>query len=401
MGFFDGVFSGQMIKDGNIGKGIFGYLFPSSGEGTMANASTAMTLSSFYNAVDIISNDIAKLPKHVYQKTLKGSEKLDTPVNYLINVEPNKLYTAFDFWKVVVLTVILKGNAYAYIHRNKNGEVVMYEFLGSDDEVHVYLDEGNLTYRYDGEEYDGEDILHFKAFTLDGIMGIPVIRFAAASLGVSLDSQNYVSSIYKDRGVGYGVIESDQDVKTENKIAIEDGFTAKMSSGNKFRVPLLDSGMKYKSISVTPAEAQFIETDKRGILEVCRWLNIAPHKLKVLDNANFSNIYHQSTEHVQDSILPWVVRFEQELQRKFFGKINSDYYIKFNEKMLLRGDLDARQKFYTAAIYAGFMSRNEVRELEDMNPIPGLDEPLQPVNMETLSQVLNNNENKSKDDKKD
>src|SRR5690606_15916810 len=190
MGFFDNVFTGQMIADGNAGKGIFSYLFPSSGSGTKASAATALTLSSFYNALNIISDDVAKLPKHVYQRKLSGKEKVDTPINYLLNVSPCKLYTAFDYWKVNVIMAILKGNAYSYIHRDRNNLPTMLEFLGSDDEVQVYMDEnGKLTYFYDGDGYSDDDILHFKAFTLDGIMGISVIRFAANSLGVNLDAQ--------------------------------------------------------------------------------------------------------------------------------------------------------------------------------------------------------------------
>src|SRR5690606_19615010 len=136
---------------------------------------------------------------------------------------------------------------------------------------------------------------------------------------------------------------------------------------------------------------EFIETNKMAILEICRWLNIAPHKLKVLDNANFSNIYHQSIEHVQDSILPWLVRLEQEMNRKFFGIQQQNFYIKMNEKMLLRGDLNSKQVFYSAMVYSGVMTRNEVRALEDLNPIDGLDEPLTPVNSELLDFMLKKN----------
>jgi HK97 family phage portal protein len=188
--------------------------------------------------------------------------------------------------------------------------------------------------------------------------------------------------------LGYGVIESDLGVDPNNKKLIEEGFAAKMAQKNKFKVPMLDSGMKYKSITVTPAEAQFLESNKNGVIEVCRWLNIAPHKLKVLDNANFSNIQHQSIEHVQDSLLPWIMRLEQETSRKVFSdneKKVEQVYIKFNEKVLLRGDLEARKNFYVSLVYAGVMTRNEARALEDLNPMEGLDEMLQPVNMQALS----------------
>jgi len=159
-----------------------------------------------------------------------------------------------------------------------------------------------------------------------------------------------------------------------------------MNAESKFKVPMLDAGMKYKSISISPAEAQFIETNKNGVVEVCRWLNIAPHKLKDLSNGTYSNIQQQSIEHVQDSILPWIVRMEQELSRKIFSdKEKQTLYVKFNEKSLLRGDLAARKDYMIALVDHGIMTRNEARSLEDMNPIEGLDEMLQMVSLQTIT----------------
>jgi len=104
---------------------------------------------------------------------------------------------------------------------------------------------------------------------------IPSVTFAAKQLGITIDAQTYQQEVYKDRGLGYGVIESDKAVEANNKKAIENGFSEKMASDNKFKVPMLDEGMKYKSITISPAEAQFLETNNAGVLEVSRWLNIA------------------------------------------------------------------------------------------------------------------------------
>lgn len=368
--------------------GIFSFLGFGNTEGTLATARTAFALSAFYNGVEQISNDIAKLPKSVKKKQDKSRlDFTEHPVNYLIASQPNEMMTAFDFWKVIIVSVIIKGNGYAKIIRNKYTGVVEGLIHLSSDDVKVFRNGNKLYYQYKNEDpMTASEILHFKAFSFDGLIGVSVISFAAKQLGISLDSQNYQQTVYKDRGLGYGVIESDLDVTSPNKKAIEDGFSSKMASQNKFKVPMLDGGMKYKSISVTPAEAQFLETNKAGVLEICRWLNIAPHKLKELANANYSNIQQQSIEHVQDSILPWIVRCEQELNNKLFSvKERGTVFVKFNEKVLLRGDLEARKNYYTALIYAGALTRNEVRSLEDLNPIDGLDEPLQPVNMQALT----------------
>lgn len=361
--------------------------------GAMAsvNANAAMTLSSFFNGVDQISNDIAKLPKGVFRK--EGEKRFpqsDHAVNYLMAVAPNEMMTAFDFWKIVVISVILKGSGFARILRNKDtGAQEAWIFI-KKDEVQVIRHSNKLYYKYKGELIDSADMLHFKGFSFDGINTVGIVTFAAKQLGISLEAQEYGVTIYKDRGLGYGVIEAENDVTVPNKKAIEEGFVSKMSQKSPFKVPMLDNGMKYKSISISPAEAQFLETNKNGVIEVARWLNINPYKLKDLSNSNYSNMQQMSIEHVQDSLLPWIVRIEQELTSKVFTTAEkATFYVKLNEKFLLRGDLAARSRYYKDMIFTTAMTPNEVRALEDLNPINGLDEPLIAVNMQPLSVAKN------------
>lgn len=377
-----------------------GWLFNLGGNGkaTLANERTALSLSAFYNGVNQLSNDIAKLPKAVLKKEGDQITKFhEHPVNFLISQKPNDLMNSFDFWKIIEYSKLVKGNAFAEIIRNKTSGRIQSLIFRYASDVSVYILNDKLYYKYKGRMIDSSDMLHFKGFSFDGIVGVGVITFAAKQLGISIDSQNFQQEVYKDRGLGYGVIESDIAVNADNKKRLEEGFSSKMASGSKFRVPMLDEGMKYKSISITPAEAQFLETNKNGVLEVCRWLNIAPHKLKELGNANYSNIYQQSIEHVQDSVLPSVVANEQELNNKLFTtKEAGIVYTKFNINSLLRGDLAMKQGYYTAMVYSGIYTRNEVRALEDMNPVDGLDEILQPVNMQALSmatQLLKDQQN--------
>ena len=367
-----------------------------TGSGSAATGKTALTISAFYNGVNIIANDIAKLPKGVYIKDgesrIKDSKH---PINYLLNTEPNGLMTAFDFWRINVASTIIKGNGYSRIHKNKeSGIEEAYEFLDYEH-VKVYKKGLKLFYEYKGETIPSEDMLHFKGFGFDGLVGMGVVSFAAKNLGVILDANAYASEIYKDRGIGYGVIESDNAVESTNKKLIEDGFSTKMASKNKFKVPLLDEGMKYKSIQITPAEAQFLETNKYAVLEVCRWLNLNPHKLKDLSAGTYSNVYQQSIEHVSDSIVPWALMMQQEVIRKSFVKGDNRYFV-MNINALLKGDLESKRNYYTAMVYAGIYTRNEVRALEEMNPIDGLDEILQPVNMQALS-IANELLNQQKD----
>lgn len=375
----------------------FGFL--NSDALTGVSSKSSLTLSAFYNGVDQISNDIAKLPKSIYKS--EGESRLPIPqhpANYILASSPNQMMTSFDFWKVTTTTVILKGNSYAIIERGANsGKQEAWIFVENQD-ITVLRYKNTLIYRYKGKIIDSNDVLHFKGFSLDGIMGIGVVFFAASQLGILLEAQDYSKTVFKNKGIGYGVIESDSDVNIDNKRKIEDGFVSKMMQKSPFKVPMLDNGMKYKSIAISPAESQFLETNKNGVTEVCRWLNIAPHKLKHLEGATFSNIYQQSIEHVQDSILPWVIRFEQELNRKIFTDVEKvSHYVKFNINFLMRGDLEQRRNYLTQLVYAGIITRNEARAYEDMNPIDGLQEILQPVNMQALSianQLINDQKTK-------
>lgn len=352
---------------------------------SVATVETSLGISAFFNGVDIISNDIAKLPKSVYFKDGENRIKFtDHPADYLLSNSPNELMTSFDFWKVIVLSVILKGDGFALIQRNsQSGFEEKFIFLNYTD---VKPKRTGLTMVYEVKGYGivaAEDMLHFKGFSLDGVTGTSIVKYAAKQLGISLDTQEYASEVYKYQGAGHGVIETDKAVNSVNKKAIEDGFVNKMSSSERFKVPMLDEGMKYKSISLTPAESMFLETNRLAVIECCRWLNLAPVKIKDMSAGSYLNIYQQGIEHVQDSILPWVVRFEQEVNKKLFTKESKAYY-KMNINALLRGDLTSKKEYYTAMVGFGIYTPNEIRELEELNPIKGLDQIFLPVNMQTL-----------------
>ncbi len=395
MGIFSNIFAPPEIRN-NLAEfkrpytGVFGLFGGMTADATLANNKTAFTISAFYNGVDQLSNDIAKLPKHIYKK--EGKNRFidaNHPAQYLISSVPNNLMTSFDLWKILISSAIVKGNGYAEIKRNEQTSREEAFIFRNSDDVQVFVADNAIFYKYKGRTIDSANMIHIKGFGFDGVVGIGIITFAAQQLGIMLDGKKYQGDIYKDRGLGYGVIHSDLAVTAPNKKAIEEGFTKKMTAGNKFNVPMLDEGMKYQSISITPQEAEFLASDKNAVIEVCRWLNIAPHKLKHLENSTFTNIQHQSIEHVQDSVLPWIVRCEMELNRKLFvAEQQQTLYVKFNEKILLRGDLEARKNYYTAAIYSGFMSRNEVRAYEDLDPADGLDDMLQPLNMQTIEMAL-------------
>jgi len=360
-------------------------------KGTPVTANTALTLSAFYNGLEIITNDYAKLPKAVFKKTEIGRFKQSShPVNYLISKRPNNLMTAFNFDKMMLQYAVLKGNAYAQIVRNNTGTPVSLQLINQDQHpVEVVEYNAKLFYKVDGTVIAAEDMLHIPGFSFNGITGVSVITHAANSLGINLSAKEFAIDYYDQKGVGTGVVTAatkmDNDAKTRLGEALANAFSTKKN----WQIPIIDEASKFQHIKITPQESQFLLTNKDGLGEVARFLNIPLHKLKSLDNVNNSITENLEIQHGQDSILPWVRKFEQEYDAKLFNarEIKQNYYTKVNINALLRADTKTKTDYLTKGIFSGWLTRNEARALEEMNPLEGLDEPLTPVNTQTQEQI--------------
>lgn len=396
MGILDQVFQPIGLRSATTGSSGSSFPFfgaPVTKSGAKVNDKTALTLGAFYNAVDLCSNDIAKLPKAVYQQVGDQINKLNGhAVHHLISGEPNAYTTPFNFWKYVSYTAIVKGNGFAFIVRDDaTGKPVALRHLCPTD-VTIYKGEDQMYYRYKGQWIAGSEMIHIYFWSEDGYSGTGVVTYCANALGIALEGQNFVGNTF--RGTSAGVMETDQQVDPEPKRKLEAGFRAKMSMEGEHKVALLDEGFKYRNITITPAEAQWIESDNRSIIAICQFLNVAPHKLKMLDKANYSNLQLMTIEHQQDSVMPRTINIEQELNRKLFtAREKQDHYIKFNLRSQLRGDQKTESEYITKLVSWGVMDRNEARKLLELNPREGLGEPLTPVNMQLLKQLVEQENN--------
>lgn len=377
---------------GTFGNGIFS--LGTAGTAGM-NHTKALKLSAFYNGVDQISNDIAKIPFAVYQK--EGSNRVsrsDHPAHNLIANEPNSLMTSFIFRKTMAISVLLRGNALAKINTNTNGKPISTDFINWDRVKDIRIKAGVLMYDVQGYSQPllASEVLHFKNFTHNGIVGVSVITNAAQQLNLAIEVQEFSATNFQNKGVRQGVVETDK-VITSGKEKIIAGIKAAFSEKDATRVAVLDEGMKWKAITITPQEAQIIEQSRFSIEDIARWLNIAPHKIKSLQQSTNNNIEQQSLDHVSDTIQPHITNFEQEYAKKLFmpSEIVNGYYVRGNMNVLLRADIKSRGEYYGKAVNGGWMSRNEVRHLEDLNDGPILlDEYLTPVNTYTEKQIANN-----------
>ena len=354
----------------------------------------ALKLSAVYNAVEQISNDLAKIPFAVYRDIDGNKERLRShPVDRLISLEPNYLMTPFVFKKLIGTSLPLRGNCLFKKIYNNAGYPVSAEYIPWDDVIDIVLKDNELFYIIRGmnQPLMSSEVLHFKQFSLNGIVGISTITFAAMQLGMALKSQEYSIMNIDNKGVRQGVVESDKTIST-GKDAIIAGWRKAMGEKSADRIVVLDEGMKFKPITITPQELQIIEQQKFSIEDIARWFNIAPHKIKSLEQSTNNNIEQQSLDHVSDTIQPLVTNIEQEFTKKLLTtKEKENTYIKGNMNVLLRADLKSRGEYYYKMGSLGVYNRTEIRQKEEENSGPAfLSEYLTPANTLTESQIENN-----------
>lgn len=368
--------------------------------GETVTEQTALTYSAVYNAISLISGTIGALPLHLIQR--KGDKKrlADDRVMYgVLHDSPNPYMTAMAFRECLMAHILAWGNGYAEIVRNGYGELIQLWPITPNRVTPVMLD-GQLKYRIrmTGEPdvlLDREKILHVPGLGFDGFLGYSVVAMARKSIGLGMAMETFGSRFFGE-GTHPGVI-----VEHPAKLSPEAHANLKASLmdvysglGNSHRLMLLEEGMKFQKIVIDPKDSQFLESRQFNIPEIARWFNLPPHKLKDLTKSSFSNIESEQISFVTDSILPWLVRLEQNFNMQLLTKSDREYsgrgrlYWKHAVEGLLRADAAARGTYYREMFNIGALSINEIREKEDMDPIPGGDVHLVPLNMTTLQQAV-------------
>lgn len=279
--------------------------------------------------------------------------------------------------------LLIYGNAYAQIIRDGAGQVLgLYPLLPDKMEVNR-LENGKLVYYYSrySEENPNfrelgkialrqQDVLHIPGLGFDGLVGYSPIAMAKNAVGMTLACEEYGASFFANGANPGGVLEHPGVLKDPGKVR-ESWNSVYRGTNNAHKIAVLEEGMKYQQIGIPPEEAQFLETRKFQINEIARLYRIPPHMVGDLEKSSFSNIEQQSLEFVKYTLDPWVIRWEQSLQKALLlPEEKKAYFIKLNVDGLLRGDYQSRMNGYSTARQNGWMSANDIRELEDLNPIP-------------------------------
>ena len=353
----------------------YSFFFGTSSSGKAVNEKTALHTTAVYACVRILAETIASLPFHTYRYTLNGKEKaIEHPIYYLLHSEPNPEMTSFVFRETLMSHLLLWGNAYAQIIRDGRGRVLgLYPLL--PNKVIVNRNQhGELVYQYEkeGQTYflRSYEVLHIPGLGFDGIIGYSPIAMAKNAVGMAIATEEYGAKFFANGANPGGVLEHPGVVKDPARIR-ESWNAVYQGSSNAHRVAVLEEGMKFQSIGIPPEQAQFLETRKFQLNEIARIFRIPPHMIGDLEKSSFSNIEQQSLEFVMYTLDPWVVRWEQAIQRALFTENEKrQYFVKFNVDGLLRGDYQSRMNGYAVGRQNGWLSANDIRELENLNRIP-------------------------------
>lgn len=350
--------------------------------GISVTENSAMQLSAVFGAVKVISETIASLPWSVKRTqddiVLNAS---DHPINTLIQ-DPNSMMTNFTFREVCQAHLCLHGNAYIIIKRDSSGQAVRLIPVHPDRvEIKMYNEE--KFYTIDKKEtFDDNEMIHILGLSFDGIVGKSVIESARESIGLGLAADRFGGSFFGNGANISAVLTHPGRLSDEAyKRMIRSWHQRNAGLDNSHKTAILEEGMKVEKMSISPSDSQFLQTRQFSVEDIARFFRIPLAYLGSLENSSTrANIEEQGIQFQRNTILPWVKRWESELNKKLFMNDKS-HYIRFNMEGLLRGDLKSRYESYTKARNWGWLSANDIRRLESLPPIENGDVYLQPLNM--------------------
>ena len=384
MGIFSGLFKSRDKPQNSTAGSAYTFFMGGSTAGKHVNERSAMQMTAVYSCVRILAEAVAGLPLHLYKYTEEGGKEkaVDHPLYLLLHDEPNPEMSSFVFRETLMTHLLLWGNAYAQIIRNGKNEVVaLYPLM--PNKMSVDRDErGQLYYTYQRSNEEAltmkgssvilkpSEVLHIPGLGFDGLVGYSPIAMAKNAIGMAIACEEYGAKFFANGAQPGGVLEHPGTIKDPQRVR-ESWQSTFGGSGNANRIAVLEEGMKYTPIAISPEQAQFLETRKFQINEIARIFRVPPHMVGDLEKSSFSNIEQQSLEFVKYTLDPWVIRWEQSIMRSLLTpEEKKTLYVKFNLEGLLRGDYQSRMNGYAIGRQNGWMSANDIRELENLDRIP-------------------------------
>jgi HK97 family phage portal protein len=371
------------LTDGSFFARFFG---SSSASGAVVSTDSALRVATVWRCINLIAGAIATLPINVFQDDAEGGGRVianNHPLQFLLHSEPNNEQTAVEFFEFILLSLLLAGNAYVWKQYN-SGVGGSRRILNLIPLVPIRVSvnrqqDNSLLYDYvdfNGNVYRGlskDDILHIKGPSLDGFLGLSPLSYAREVIGTTIAANSAGATVFKNGLKASGVLQSDQILTPKQR---EDLRNSMQTFGaNAGGVITLEAGFKYQQITMSPADAQLLETQKFNVEEICRWFGVPPHMVGSTSNSTSwgSGLEQQTLGFLTYCLRPWIARIEDAIKRSCFSDAEKarGLYAEFSVEGLLRTDSAARAAYYSSMTQNGIYTRDEVRRLENMPPKRG------------------------------
>lgn len=372
-----------------------------SAAGKAVTADTALAVAAVFACVRIIGETVGSIPCITYKRLARGKDRArDHELYRLLRYRPNHVQTSAEFFEMLTGHAALRGNGFAekVYQRGKldalvplHPDYMRWDVLPSGRLAYIYRDRASgREYRYTQDE-----IFHLRGFTLDGYSGVSVLQAAANAIGTALAADDYAARFFANDASPRGVLtHPNHFADKERRDEFRKAWQAAQAGANRHKTAILEDGMKYEQLGLSSADAQLIESRRYQIADIARFFRMP---LVLLNETEKSTSWGSGIEQfmqgfVTHTMRPWFVRWEQRIQADLFIEDedresgDDEYFAEFLIDALMRGDMKTRFECYSKAILDGWMTRNEARDHENLNPLDGLDEPLQPVNMQKANE---------------
>lgn len=373
------------------------------GRQILASRSKPMLLSTVYRCVDLISDSVAVLPLKTYELDSDGFKKeaKNHPAYYVLDMEPNEDMTRYVFFKTIMASVLLTGNGYAYIERDRNLNVSQLIYLPTSQVSIVWIQDkrGIMRKRYQvvgfKELVEPRDMIHVLNFSYDGVIGVSTLEHARQTLDISTSAEEHAAGFFKSGASVAGIltVESGRlDKKQKDQIYQTWEERTNPVTGHPNGIAVLEGNMKYQPISISPRDSQLIESRQFEAVDICRFFSVSPVKAFDLSKSSYSTVEATQLQYLTDTVLAVITKIELEINRKVFlpserGRIIAE----FDTSAILRADMTSEATYNREMSNAGAITPNEIRRKHGLSRLPDGDNAFIQVNMQTLSNAVKGN----------
>ncbi|HPA14898.1 MAG TPA: phage portal protein [Desulfobacterales bacterium] len=373
MGFLD--FFKRKRNWANLDK----FLDRPSSSGVNVNETVALGIPAVYACVRVLAESIASLPLITYERFPNGDKQRATGFSLypILHDQPNPIMTSLELRELLMGHLCLRGNSYCLIERDAGAVVALWPL--HPDRVTVEVDGRELLYIYqsDGKEekYRMEDILHIRGMSSDGMIGYSPLALLRDSFGHAKALSAYSANFFKNGASPGGILSTPNALKPEALANLRKAWAeGHQGKGNHHRVAILDGDLKWQSVGISPEDSQMIESQKFSVVEIARCFRVPLNLIMDYERSTYSNVTEQNRSFLTHTLTPWMERIEQAIHKSLLTESEKQrYFVEHLTHNFLKANTRERFGAYKIARDAGFLSVNEIRQLENMNSVEGGD----------------------------